>query len=91
MSVTLMPETEEEIRRLVDSGRFPNADAAVRSAITLLNEQYEAKLSKLRELIREGFESPSLGELTDELWDEIDRRAEERYQRGERPSPHVCP
>jgi len=91
MSVTLAPQTEAEIERLVESGRYPNADAAVQSAIRLLNEQYEAKLERLRQLVREGFESGPGRELTDEVWDEIERRAEERFQRGESPAPHVCP
>ena len=82
MSVTLQPETQSEIQRLVDSGRYPNADAAVKSAIKLLNEQYETQLAKLRELVLAGFASGDGGELTPEFWDEIAREAEEADRLG---------
>ena len=91
MSVTLTPQTEAEIERLVESGRFTDADAVVQTALHVLNEQYETKLAKLRELVLAGFNSGPGEELTDELWDRLEREAEERFQRGERPSPHVCP
>lgn len=91
MSLSLTPQTEAAIARLVESGRYSDADDVVQSAINLLNEQYETKLARLRELVREGFESGPGRELTDEVWDEIERRAEERFQRGESPAPHVCP
>ena len=91
MSVTLMPETEKEIRRLVDSGRFPDADAVVHTALQVLNEQYETKLEKLRELVRAGFESGPGRELTDELWEEMEREVDEAYQRGDEPPPFVRP
>jgi putative addiction module CopG family antidote len=91
MSVTLTPQTEAEIERLVETGRYPNADAAVQSALKLLNEQYEEKLAKLRELVLAGFNSGEAVELTEELWDEMERSSEERFQRGEVPPPHVCP
>jgi putative addiction module CopG family antidote len=91
MSVTLTPQTEEEIRRWIDSGRYPDADAVVHTALQALKDQEEAKLTKLRELVRAGFESGDAVELTDELWDEMERRSEERFLRGERPSPRVCP
>jgi antitoxin ParD1/3/4 len=91
MSVTLTPQTEAEIRQLIDSGRYPDADAVVHTALRALKDQEEAKLAKLRELVRAGFASGPAVELTDELWDEIERRSEERFQRGEKPAPHVCP
>jgi putative addiction module CopG family antidote len=91
MSVTLAPQTEAEIERLVDSGRFTDADAVVQTALQVLNEQYETKLAKLRELVLAGFNSGPGEELTDELWDRLEREAEDRFQRGEQPSPHVCP
>jgi putative addiction module CopG family antidote len=89
MGVTLSPETEAKIQRWVDSGQYPDADAAVKSALQALEERNEARLENLRQLLRTGWESPSLGELTGELWDEIDRRADEKMHRDERPSPHV--
>jgi putative addiction module CopG family antidote len=91
MSVTLTPEVEQQIQDWIDRGRYPNASAVVERALQALKEQEEAKLVKLRELVRAGFESGDAVELTDELWDEMERRSEERFLRGERPSPHVCP
>jgi Arc/MetJ-type ribon-helix-helix transcriptional regulator len=91
MSVTVTPETEAKIRRCIESGHHPDEDSAISSAFQALEEQYEAKVAKLRELVRAGFESLSLGELTDQLWDKIDRLADERIKRGEPPNRHVCP
>jgi putative addiction module CopG family antidote len=91
MSVTLTPEAESRIRDLVESGRYPDAAAVVDKALEALDAQEQAQFLKLRELVLAGFASPSAGELTDELWEEIERSSEERFQRGEKPSPHVCP
>jgi putative addiction module CopG family antidote len=91
MSVTLTQKVEEEVQQLIESGRYPDADAVVQTALQALKDQEEAKLAKLRELVRAGFESGNYRELTPELMDEIERRAEERFQRGEKPGPHVCP
>ena len=91
MSVTLTPQTEAEIERLVESGRFPNADAAVASALEALKELDDARLERVRELVRIGFEGKNRRELTPELMDDIERRAVERYERGEIPASHVCP
>lgn len=45
MSLSLTPQTEAAIARLVESGRYSDADDVVQSAINLLNEQYETKLA----------------------------------------------
>lgn len=82
MSVTLTPQTEAEIRRLVDSGRYPDADAVVQTALQALKEQDEARLAKLRELVLAGFASGDGGDLTPEFWDEIAREAEEADRLG---------
>jgi antitoxin ParD1/3/4 len=91
MSVTLTPQTEEEIRSWIESGRYPDADAVIQTALQALKDQEEAKLLKLRELVRAGFESGPGVELTDELWEEMEREVDEAYRRGDEPSPHVCP
>ena len=90
MTITLSPQAEKQIQDWIERG-FPNAAAVIDKALLALNEQEEAKLVKLRELVRAGFESGDAVELTDELWDEMERRSEERFLRGEKPSPHVCP
>lgn len=87
MSVTLTTRTEEEIRSWIESGRYPDADALIHTALQALKDQEEAKLLKLRELVRAGFESGDAVELTDELWAEIERRSEERFLRGEKKAP----
>jgi putative addiction module CopG family antidote len=91
MSVTLSPQTEAEIRRWVDSGQFPDADMAVTTALRLMREKHEEQLAELRELVAAGFTGGNRRELTPELMDEIDRRAEEKFERGEPPARHVCP
>lgn len=91
MSVTLNPETESRIRDLVERGRYPDAATLIDRALEALESQEEERLANLRELVRAGFESGNRVELTDELWDEMERRAEERFRRGERSSPRVRP
>ena len=91
MSVTLTPQAEQQIQDWIDRGHYPDAAAVIDRALQALKDQEDAKFLKLRELVRAGFESGDAVELTDELWDEIERRSEERFQRGEEPSPHVCP
>jgi putative addiction module CopG family antidote len=91
MSVTLTPQAESRIRDLVESGRYPDAAAVVDKALDALDAQEQAQFLKLRQLIHDGFTSGNRVELTEELWDEMERRAEERFERGEKPSPHVGP
>jgi putative addiction module CopG family antidote len=91
MSVTLSPKVEDQIRHWIDSGQYADADAVLRDALQLLAEHNQARFLRLRELVREGFESGDAVELTPELWDELEREAEEAYQRGEQPNPDVCP
>jgi putative addiction module CopG family antidote len=91
MGVTLTPQAESHIRDLVESGHYPNAAAVIDKALEALDAQEQARFLKLRELVLAGFASPSAGELTDEMWDEIEQSSEERFQRGEEPSSHVCP
>jgi putative addiction module CopG family antidote len=91
MSVTLTPQAESRIRDLVESGRYSDASAVIDKALEALDAQEQAQFLKLRELIHAGFTSGNRVELTEELWDEMERRAEERFERGEKPGPHVCP
>ena len=91
MSITLTPDIEDRIRAWIDTGHFPDADAVVAKALRALEDQAQAQFVKLRELVLAGRDSGSAGELTPELLDEIEREAEQAYQRGEQPSPHVRP
>jgi len=92
MNVSLTPQLEAMIRQRVASGRYNNASEVVREALRLLEEREQ--LEHLRSLIAVGVEQVERGELiewTPELMDEIDRRAHERFLRGEEPDPDVCP
>ncbi len=89
MSVTLTPQAESRIRDLVESGHYPSAAAVIDKALEALDAQEQANFLKLRELVHAGFTSGNRVELTEELWDEMERRAEERFQRGEKPGPHA--
>jgi antitoxin ParD1/3/4 len=55
-SVSLGDYFNEFIEQKVASGRFSSASEVIRAGLRLLEDQ-EAKLEKLRELIREGEES----------------------------------
>jgi antitoxin ParD1/3/4 len=92
MSIQLSPQVEALIRAKVDSGQYASADEVVRAAIPLLDER--DRLRHLRSLLAVGLEQADRGELIDltpELLDDIDREVDERYRRGDQPSPDVCP
>ena len=92
MNVNLTPRLEAMVRQKVDSGLYNNASEVVREALRLLEER--ERVQHLRSLLAVGLEQEQRGELFDltpELIDGIDRRAEERFDRGELPNPDVCP
>ena len=92
MNVSLTPQLEAMIRQRVESGRYNNASEVVREALRLLDER--DRLEHLRSLVLVGLEQAQRGELvefTPELFEDIDRRVEERFLRGEEPNPDVCP
>lgn len=72
-------------------GRSSDADALGDEAPTVLEERERRRHRELRELLLAGRNSGIAGELTDERWAEIERSADERFERGEQPSPHVQP
>ncbi|MBX3071034.1 MAG: hypothetical protein KF883_11085 [Thermomicrobiales bacterium] len=92
MSVKLLPETEEQIRQLVESGQFEDANAVVAQAVALLSDQQ--KFERLRELIAEGDEAYKRGDYyvwTENSMHEILERARERSRLGLPVSDHVKP
>lgn len=91
MSLILTPQTEAEVRHWVESGQYPDADTVIHQALQALKDREEARFLQLRELVLAGHNSGKGEELTPELWDRLEREAEEAYQRGEKPSPYVCP
>jgi antitoxin ParD1/3/4 len=92
MSVSLARDLEAMIRERVASGRYADANEVVREALRLLQERDQ--LERLRSLLAVGLEQAERGELievTPEYWEEMDRRVEERFLRGDVPNPDVCP
>jgi antitoxin ParD1/3/4 len=76
MNVSLTPELEEFVAKLVDAGRYRSASEVVRSAIRLLQDreaERSAKLDALRESIDAGVEELDRGDGTsaDEVFEEI--------------------
>lgn len=60
MNINLTPQLEELVRRKVGSGLYNSASEVVREALRLMEENDHlraAKLDRLRQDIREGFES----------------------------------
>jgi len=56
-----------------------------------LDARDEERFLRLRALVREGFESGDERELTPELWDELEREADEADRRRDPLDPNVCP
>ena len=90
LTVKVPERLVEMARAQVASGRFANVDAVVENALRQVDER-ERQLIHLRSLIQEGLDSGEPIEFTDALMDDIERRAEERFLRGEIPDPVVCP
>lgn len=93
MSVTLAPQVEDQIRHWVETGAYPDANAVIRDALRLLEQQHD-RFETLRAKIQGGLDQLDRGEgipLTPELLDEIDREVDERLRRGDQPNPDVCP
>ena len=64
------------------------------SQATSRDNSYEARLAWLRAAIAEGdaqIDRDEVVPFSKELMDEIEREVEERFLRGERSSPDVCP
>ncbi|HKG24010.1 MAG TPA: type II toxin-antitoxin system ParD family antitoxin [Thermomicrobiales bacterium] len=93
MSVTLTPQLETLVRHKVETGLYPNADAVMQEALRLLDER-DRRLQWLRDAIAKSDEQIARGEgipYTPELLEEIDCEVDERFARGDLPSPDVCP
>jgi antitoxin ParD1/3/4 len=93
MAIQLPPDLEARIQQKVAAGFFSDADEVVREAMRLLDAQ-ERQLDELRAKLQVGLDQLARGErivYTPSLMDEIMRDVEERFRRGERPNPDVCP
>src|SRR5215208_5291636 len=98
MSVTLTPELEALIDEILATGRYADADAdadaedMIEQAVRQLEER-ERRL-RLQVSVAEGFAAIERGEgveLTPELWEEIEREADEADRQGLPINPDVCP
>lgn len=81
MKISLFPDHEEFIRKLVDSGRFKSASDAVTAALYLLEDQEELrkiKMEKLRKAINIGLEQSARGESGPFSAEDIEKRGRER-------------
>ncbi len=80
MNVNLTPQLEKLVRAKVASGMYTSASEVVREALRLMDEQdrlRSAKLSQLREDIRQGVDSgPS------EAWSAEDAKRQARVRRS---------
>lgn len=94
MSVTLTPQLEAMIRQKVESGRYHDATEVIREALDALEARDRERFQRLRAKVAEGFASIERGEVTawtPALMDELEREAEDLYERGEQPDPDACP
>ena len=91
MPVQLSPQIEAKIEQLVASGQYADAGEVIDEAVRLLAERDHTRMLQLQAMVRAGFESGEAVELTPELMDEIERQAEEAFQRGDMPNPHALP
>jgi putative addiction module CopG family antidote len=82
LTITLTPQVEHRIRDLIESGHYPDADAVIQKALQALAEQEHARFLKTRELVLAGLNGGEGEELTPELWDRLEREAEEDERLG---------
>jgi antitoxin ParD1/3/4 len=93
MAIQLPPDIEARIQQKVADGAFPDAAEVIREAMRLLDQQ-ERQLEEFRAKFRSGLDQLDRGEgipFTPELMAKIRQDVAERYRRGERPHPDVCP
>ena len=61
MHISLTPELENIVRKKVESGMYNNASEVIRESLRMMEMNadliYESKLARLKEAIREGYES----------------------------------
>jgi len=93
MTARFPVDIETSIRKLVSTGRFENEAQVIREALRLLDRR-EQRIAELRSSIQAGIAEYERGEaieLTDEVWDRLEREAAERTAQGVAPKSDVCP
>jgi antitoxin ParD1/3/4 len=93
MAMQLPADIEARVQEMVARGEFSDADAVIREAMRLLDEQ-ERQLGQLRVMLQTGLNQLDQGEgvrFTPKLVAQMRRDAEDRFRRGERANPDVGP
>ena len=102
MEITISEEHLAHIRKLVDSGRYPSADAVMARALALLEERdladsdpaIAAELAEIRAKVMQGIDDLKNGRYTkyesrEELVEDIRRRGIERRERRKERSTRL--
>ena len=102
MEITISEEHLAHIRKLVDSGRYPSADAVIERALALLEERdladsdpaIAAELADIRTKVMQGIKDFEEGRYTkyesrEELFEDIRRRGIERRERRKERSARI--
>ena len=97
MDITINEQYLMHIAKLIDSGRYPSADAVIERALALLEERDLAdsdpaiaeELAGIRAKVMKGIKDFDEGRYTeyanvDEIFEDAKRRAQERKDRQER-------
>lgn len=82
MTITLSPEAQARVQRLMSGTRYPDVDALLDEALSMLEARERERVRELRELVLAGRDSGNYRELTDELVAEIAREADEADRLG---------
>ena len=102
MEVTISEEYLAHIRKLIDSGRYPSADAVIARALGLLEERdladsdpaIAAELAEIRAKVMQGVDDLKNGRYTkyesrEDLLEDIRRRGIERRERRKERSARI--
>jgi putative addiction module CopG family antidote len=92
MTIHLTPKSEAVIRQHVARGRYATVDEAVEAAVELLDAH--DRRARLLAALAVGDAQVARGEvfeLTPEVWEEIEREADEDERLGLPLDPDVCP
>jgi putative addiction module CopG family antidote len=93
MTYRLAPEHAALVDRIIDSGRYDDADQVIGEALRQLDER-EQRLAQLRAALAIAEEQIARGEVvewTPQLHAEILREARKAAKAGEKPKADVCP
>lgn len=92
-SVSLGDHFTAFIDEQIESGQYASASEVIRASLRLL-EREQRQLAWLREKMAEAEADILAGrvhENSDEFWEALDREADARLKRGDRPGPYVIP